>query len=66
MYFLIQYLSQRSKKYFKKQQNAMGYLNGFIEEMVDGIQELFLKSLTMKKKTQLNLIIETKNFMIQQ
>ena len=38
MYFLIQYLSQRSKKYFKKQQNAMGYLNGFIEEMVDGIK----------------------------
>lgn len=40
----------------------MGYLNGFIEEMV--VVSKLLKSLTMKKKTQLNLIIEIKNFMI--
>lgn len=38
MYFLIQYLSQRSKYYFVHQQAAMGSLNGFIEEMVDGVK----------------------------
>ncbi len=38
MYFLIQYLSQRSKYYFKQQQMSLGNLNGFIEEMVDGVK----------------------------
>ena len=38
MYLLVQYLSKRSKLYFSKQQNAMGELNGYIEEMVDGIK----------------------------
>ncbi len=36
MYFLIQYLTKKSKIYFKKQQASMGVLNGFIEEMIDG------------------------------
>ena len=36
MYFLIQYLTKKSKIYFKKQQASMGILNGFIEEMIDG------------------------------
>lgn len=38
MYLMIQYLSKRSKYYFSKQQNALGDLNGFIEEMVDGVK----------------------------
>lgn len=35
-YLLIQYYSKRSKYYFSHQQAAMGNLNGFIEEMVEG------------------------------
>ena len=35
-YLLIQYYSKRSKFYFSHQQAAMGNLNGFIEEMVEG------------------------------
>lgn len=38
MYLLIQYQSKRSKYYFKKQMDAMGNLNGFVEEMVDGVK----------------------------
>lgn len=38
MYYFIQYSSRRSKYYFRKQQDAMGYLNGFIEEMVEGVK----------------------------
>ena len=38
MYFMIQYFSKRSKFYFTHQQAAMGALNGFIEEMVDGVK----------------------------
>ena len=38
MYLIIQYLSKKSKLYFSKQQKAMGELNGYIEEMVDGIK----------------------------
>ncbi len=38
MYFMIQYLTKRSKHYFSKQQAALGDLNGFIEEMVDGVK----------------------------
>ena len=38
MYFMIQYLTKRSKHYFSKQQVALGDLNGFIEEMVDGVK----------------------------
>lgn len=38
MYFMIQYFSKRSKYYFTHQQAAMGDLNGFIEEMVDGVK----------------------------
>ena len=36
MYFLIQFYSKRSKYYFSQQQAAMGKLNGYIEEMVEG------------------------------
>lgn len=36
MYFLIQFYSKRSKYYFSHQQAAMGKLNGYIEEMVEG------------------------------
>lgn len=38
MYLMIQYYSKRSKYYFSHQQAAMGNLNGFIEEMVDGVK----------------------------
>lgn len=38
MYMLIQYFSKRSKYYFTHQQAAIGNLNGFIEEMVDGVK----------------------------
>lgn len=38
MYLLIQYFSKRSKYFFTHQQVAMGDLNGFIEEMVDGVK----------------------------
>lgn len=38
MYALIQYFSKKSKYYFSHQQAAMGSLNGFIEEMVDGVK----------------------------
>ncbi|WP_071442192.1 ABC transporter ATP-binding protein [Traorella massiliensis] len=38
MYFLIQYFSRRSRYYFKRQQKALGNLNGFIEEMVNGVK----------------------------
>ena len=38
MYMLVQYFSKRSKYYFSHQQAAMGSLNGFIEEMVDGVK----------------------------
>lgn len=38
MYFMIQFYSKRSKYYFSHQQAAMGSLNGFIEEMVDGVK----------------------------
>lgn len=36
MYLLIQFYSKKSKYYFSHQQAAMGSLNGFIEEMVEG------------------------------
>lgn len=38
MYMLIQYFSKKSKYYFSLQQHAMGNLNGFIEEVVDGVK----------------------------
>ena len=38
MYLMIQYFSKKSKYYFSHQQAAMGKLNGFIEEMVDGVK----------------------------
>lgn len=38
MYLLIQFYSKRSKYYFSHQQAAMGQLNGFIEEMVEGVK----------------------------
>lgn len=38
MYFLIQFYSKKSRYYFTHQQAAMGSLNGFIEEMVDGVK----------------------------
>ena len=38
MYLLIQFYSKKSKYYFSHQQVAMGDLNGFIEEMVDGVK----------------------------
>lgn len=38
MYLMIQFYSKRSKYYFSHQQAAMGSLNGFIEEMVDGVK----------------------------
>lgn len=38
MYLMIQYFSKKSKYYFSHQQAAMGSLNGFIEEMVDGVK----------------------------
>lgn len=38
MYFFIQYSGKKSKYYFNHQQEAMGQLNGFIEEMVDGVK----------------------------
>lgn len=38
MYLMIQYYSKKSKYYFSHQQAAMGQLNGFIEEMVDGVK----------------------------
>lgn len=36
MYKMIEYYSKKSKYYFTHQQAAMGDLNGFIEEMVEG------------------------------
>lgn len=36
MFLFIQYNGKRSKKYFKKQQEDLGSINGFIEEMVSG------------------------------
>lgn len=38
MYGLIQFYSKKSKYYFSHQQAAMGSLNGFIEEMVEGVK----------------------------
>lgn len=38
MYFLIQYFSKKSKYYFSLQQAAMGDVNGYIEEMVNGVK----------------------------
>lgn len=38
MYMFIQYSGKKSKFYFNHQQAAMGKLNGFIEEMVDGVK----------------------------
>ncbi len=36
MYFFIKFYSKRSKYYFSLQQKAMGDMNGFIEEMIEG------------------------------
>ncbi|HIT90116.1 MAG TPA: ABC transporter ATP-binding protein [Candidatus Merdenecus merdavium] len=36
MYAFIKYSGGKSKFYFSKQQKYLGYLNGYIEEMVDG------------------------------
>ena len=38
MYFIIQYLSKKSKSYFVRQQSSLGDLNGFVEEMVEGVK----------------------------
>lgn len=38
MYAMIQYYAKKSKYYFTHQQAAMGDLNGFIEEMVEGVK----------------------------
>lgn len=38
MYAFIQYSSKKSRYYFNHQQAAMGKLNGFIEEMIDGVK----------------------------
>ena len=38
MYFIIQYLSKKSKYYFVRQQSSLGDLNGFVEEMVEGVK----------------------------
>ncbi|MBS6373362.1 MAG: ABC transporter ATP-binding protein [Erysipelotrichaceae bacterium] len=38
MYLFIQYSGKKSKYYFNHQQAAMGKLNGFIEEMVEGVK----------------------------
>lgn len=36
MTWLIQYYGKRSKRYFRNQQKAMGTLNGYIEEAIEG------------------------------
>ena len=36
MLLYIHFNSKMSKKYFKRQQNALGSINGFVEEIVDG------------------------------
>ena len=36
MFLMIQYNSRRGKKYFRKQQECLGSINGFVEEMVAG------------------------------
>ena len=36
MFFLIKMIGSKSSKYFKKQQKAIGEVNGFVEEMVEG------------------------------
>jgi len=38
MFFLIGKLTKRSSKYFKAQQANLGNVNGYIEEMVDGLK----------------------------
>lgn len=38
MYVFIQYSGKKSRYYFSHQQAAMGSLNGFIEEMIDGVK----------------------------
>ncbi|MHC1783767.1 MAG: ABC transporter ATP-binding protein [Anaerolineaceae bacterium] len=38
MFFLSGKLAQRSSKYFKDQQKNLGSVNGYIEEMVDGLK----------------------------
>lgn len=38
MYVFIQYSGKKSRYYFSQQQAAMGRLNGFIEEMIDGVK----------------------------
>ena len=56
-------IAAQSSKYFHDQQNDLGRVNGFIEEMMDG--QKLLKFLTMKnvlRKISENL---TKNFVNQ-
>jgi ATP-binding cassette subfamily B protein len=36
MLFIIKFIGKRSSNYFRKQQEAIGTLNGFIEELIEG------------------------------
>ena len=38
MFFFARFFTSRSGKYFKDQQKNLGNLNGFVEEMVDGLK----------------------------
>lgn len=36
MYFIVKFVGGRSSRYFKEQQKALGQVNGYIEEHIDG------------------------------
>ena len=38
MLFVIKFIGKRSSNYFRKQQSAVGHLNGYIEELIEGLK----------------------------
>lgn len=57
MLFVIKFIGKRSSMFFRKQQNALGAVNGYTEEMVEGVKvvKVFCYENEAKKKfSQIN------------
>ncbi len=50
MLLVIKFLGKRSSEYFRKQQSAVGHLNGYIEELIEGSK--VVKVFCREKKTE--------------
>lgn len=58
MLFIIKFIGKRSSNYFRKQQSAVGRLNGYIEELIEGLKVVKVFCREDKAKAEFNKINE--------